>query len=107
MKSPIINKVTTQLIAKNGALNLNVIAVLNGSIELADSPKSKEYIKVPARAISTIYFPNFNFLSKLALMYFCFILKFIAILFSNSCRAPNGPNQPQTFFVGIKFGKFH
>ena len=74
MKSPINNKITTQLIAKKGALNLNVIAVLNGSIELAESPRSKEYIKVPAKTIKTKYFPNFNFLSKLALICFCFIL---------------------------------
>ena len=39
-----------------GALNLNVIALLNGSIALAVKPKSKEYKNNDPNIASTIYF---------------------------------------------------
>ena len=76
----------SKILVKEGTEGVAVnspIAVLNGSIELAESPKSKEYIKVPAKTISTIYFPNFNF--PLPCLVKCDI--FSPSLFSNKCNS--------------------
>jgi hypothetical protein len=89
------NRNNTQTKAKGGALNLKVIALLNGSIALAFRPKSNEYKKVILKQNKKAYFPNFIILSFFSLITFCLIPMNIANLFSNSWSAPKGQSHPQ------------
>ena len=56
-----------------GASNLNVIALLNGSIALAVKPKSKEYKNNAPNIASTMYFIFFRDKSFFKFNLFCLI----------------------------------
>ena len=67
-----------------GALNLNVIALLNGSIALAVKPKSKEYKNNDPNIASTIYFIFLRDKSFFVFILFCLMPMDKAILFHSS-----------------------